>query len=172
MAKVKRTARPKQPKRRAKASTEDVVGKIDLKVPPKWRRQYRMLIALREHLRREKGLLVQNAVEEYTGIQREMADVATNSYDRDWALSMISSEQNALYEIEQALNRIRTGTYGKCEVTGKPIPMERLNAVPWTRFITEAERELEKSGQLERTKLGHRERVPQLGTGSNEPEER
>ena len=101
-----------------------------------------------------------------------MADVATNSYDRDWALSMISSEQNVLYEIEQALNRIRTGTYGKCEVTGKPIPMERLNAVPWTRFITEAERELEKSGQLERAKLGHRERVPQLGTGSNEPEER
>jgi RNA polymerase-binding transcription factor DksA len=92
-------------------------------------------------------------------MQREMADVGTNSYDRDLALSMISTEQNALYEIEQALNRMTTGTYGICELTGKPIPPERLNAIPWTRFSAPAESELEKRGELERTKLGNRKRV-------------
>src|SRR5205085_1114500 len=161
MAKLKRPARPESRKRRPRASTADVVGIAgkEIKVPEKWKRQYTMLIALREHLRREKGLLVRDAVEEYTGIQREMADVATNSYDRDWALGMISSEQNALYEIEQALKRIQTGTYGICELTGKPIPLARLNAIPWTRYSAGAERELEKRGQADRTRLGARERV-------------
>jgi DnaK suppressor protein len=68
------------------------------------------------------------------------------------ALSLISSEQNALYEIDQALRRIRDGTYGICEATGKPIPEDRLNAVPWTRFTLEVEEQLERERQARRPK--------------------
>ncbi|MCI0535650.1 MAG: TraR/DksA C4-type zinc finger protein [Verrucomicrobiales bacterium] len=160
-------------KRRVKASTGDVLGGVNLGagIKPKWRKQQRKLMALRSHLQNQKGQLMKDALEEDTGLQREMADVGTNSYDRDWALSMISSEQNALYEIEQALTRMKNGTYGICELTGKRIPAERLEAIPWTRFTAEAERELEKRGQSERARLGDRERVPKYSTVRSEAEE-
>ena len=39
-----------------------------------------------------------------------------------------------LLEIESALARIERGTYGICEETDEPIEIERLMALPWTRF--------------------------------------
>ncbi len=173
MEKAKRKRAKKRSNRRVKASTGDVIGEFDpgVKIKPKWKKHYRMLLDLHSHLRNQKSQLMKDAVEEYTGIQREMADVGTNSYDHDWALSMISSEQSALYEIEQALNRMKNGTYGICELTGKPIPLERLNAIPWARFTAQAERELEKRGQLERAKLGERERITKPSSTQNLAEE-
>ena len=47
------------------------------------------------------------------------ADAGIDAYDRDFALSLLSQEQDALYEIDQALKRIEMGTYGKCEMSGK-----------------------------------------------------
>ncbi|MEY2600208.1 MAG: ral stress protein, partial [Verrucomicrobiota bacterium] len=47
------------------------------------------------------------------------ADAGSDAYDRDFALSLLSQEQDALYEIEQALKRIELGTYGICEMSGK-----------------------------------------------------
>jgi RNA polymerase-binding transcription factor DksA len=55
---------------------------------------------------------------------------------------LASFEQEALYEIDAALKRIEDGTYGICELTGKPIPWERLEAIPWTRFSLEAQNQL------------------------------
>jgi len=48
---------------------------------------------------------------------------------RDFALSLLSSDQDAMYEIEEALKRIEKNTYGVCELTGKPIPKTRLEAI-------------------------------------------
>ena len=50
------------------------------------------------------------------------ADAGSDVYDRDFALSLLSQEQDALYEIDQALKRIELGTYGICEMSGKSIP--------------------------------------------------
>ncbi len=83
-----------------------------------------------------------------------MADAGTDTFDRDWALSMLSLEQNAVYEIEEALDRIHLGTYGTCELTGKPIEPDRLDAIPWTRFTAEGEREVERNGLDKRAHLG------------------
>jgi DnaK suppressor protein len=58
------------------------------------------------------------------------ADAGSDAYDRDFALSLLSQEQDALYEIDQALRRIELGTYGKCEMSGKQIPRARLEAIP------------------------------------------
>ena len=41
------------------------------------------------------------------------------------------------------MKRIEDGTYGICELTGKPIGWKRLEAIPWTRFSVEAENQLE-----------------------------
>ena len=102
---------------------------------------------------------VRDALSETPGFSTHMADAGTDTYDRDLALGMLSSEQDALYQIDQALDRIRTGTYGVCEVTGKPIETSRLEAVPWTRFSAAAERQMEREGGLKRTRLGARESV-------------
>ena len=50
------------------------------------------------------------------------ADAGSDAYDRDFALSLLSQEQDALYEIDQALKRIELGTYGVCEMSGKQFP--------------------------------------------------
>jgi RNA polymerase-binding transcription factor DksA len=160
--KPKRTARRKAPKiQRKPASSQDVLGSPapPPKVPPKWRKYYNRLAELHEQFLHRKGDLVNDAKSEQPAFSLHMADAGTDNYDRDFALSMISSEQNALYEIEAAMNRIRDGSYGICELTGKPIPPARLDALPWTRFSAGAEKKLEKEGARPRTRLGRREEV-------------
>ena len=73
------------------------------------------------------------------------ADAGSDAYDRDFALSLLSQEQDALYEIDQALKRIELGTYGKCEMSGKPIPRARLEAIPFARFTVECQSSAGKS---------------------------
>ena len=75
------------------------------------------------------------------------ADAGSDAYDRDFALSLLSQEQDALYEIEQALNRIEAGTYGTCEMTGKPIAHPRLEAIPFARYTVECQSQLEKQNK-------------------------
>ncbi len=88
-----------------------------------------------------------------------MADAGTDSYDRDFWLGMLSSAQDALFEIDEAIERIRGGTYGVCEVTGKPIEQNRLEAIPWTRFSAAAEKQKEAEGAFKAGRIGDRRSV-------------
>jgi DnaK suppressor protein len=80
------------------------------------------------------------------------ADAGSDAYDRDFALSLLSQEQDALYEIDQALKRIETGTYGVCEMSGKAIPRARLEAIPFARFTVECQSQLEKQNKASRVR--------------------
>jgi len=80
------------------------------------------------------------------------ADAGSDAYDRDFALSLLSQEQDALYEIDQALKRIELGTYGICEMSGKPIPRARLEAIPFARFTVECQSQLEKQSKASRVR--------------------
>lgn len=80
------------------------------------------------------------------------ADAGSDAYDRDFALSLLSQEQDALYEIDQALKRIEQGTYGVCEMSGKPIPRARLEAIPFARFTVECQSQLEKQSKQSRVR--------------------
>ena len=80
------------------------------------------------------------------------ADAGSDAYDRDFALSLLSQEQDALYEIDEALKRIELGTYGKCEMSGKPIPRARLEAIPFARFTVECQSKLEKQSKASRVR--------------------
>jgi RNA polymerase-binding transcription factor DksA len=152
---------------RAKASTQDILGGtiIRAKVDPRWAEHFKSLTRLQDRLLDDQKALTADAREETPNFSEHMADAATDSYDRDWALAMLSSEQNALYEIKQALNRIAHGTYGMCEMSGRPIEPERLRTIPWTRFSTEAQRDLETKGAVNRVHLG------ELGTYSRAAEQ-
>jgi DnaK suppressor protein len=78
------------------------------------------------------------------------ADAGSDAYDRDFALSLLSQEQDALYEIEEALKRVEAGTYGVCEMSGKAIPHARLEAIPFARFTVECQAQLEKQKKATR----------------------
>jgi RNA polymerase-binding transcription factor DksA len=73
-----------------------------------------------------------------------MGDAGSDAYDRDFALSLLSKEQDALYEINEALKRIDLGTYGLCELSGKKINEERLEALPFTRYTREMQEQVER----------------------------
>ena len=81
------------------------------------------------------------------------ADAGSDAYDRDFALSLLSQEQDALYEIEEALKRIDYGTYGVCEMSNKPIAHARLEALPFARFTVECQSQIEKQGKVTRARV-------------------
>jgi RNA polymerase-binding protein DksA len=66
-----------------------------------------------------------------------MADLGTDNFEQEFSLELMDSERRLLEEIEAALDRVETGTYGICEGTGKPIPKARLEAQPWARYSVE-----------------------------------
>jgi RNA polymerase-binding transcription factor DksA len=144
------------PQARGKASTLEVLGTpVEFeKIPPKWADHQARLLRLRDQMRGNQNARAETAREEVPSFSEHMADAATDSYDRDWALAVLSSDQNVLFEIEQALQRIVSGTYGLCELTGRPIEAARLKAVPWTRFSAAAQAELEAKGAVSRIQLG------------------
>jgi RNA polymerase-binding transcription factor DksA len=148
-------------RRKPQATTEQVLGMPTPKerISRKWRSHYRRLTELRDHLLRHQTDLAHDALEEQPNFSTHMADAGTDTYDRDFTLGMLSSEQDALYQIEQALDRIRHGTYGICELTGKRIEPKRLDAVPWARFSIAAEKQLEGEGTVKRVRLGERDSV-------------
>ncbi len=124
------------------------------KIKPDWVKYYRNLMDLRERLLAQMSGLAKESAEEMAGYSLHMADSGTDNFDRDFALSLLSSDQDAIYEIEEALKRIEKNTYGVCELTGKQIPRARLDAIPWTRFTVEAQAQLEKEGALRQRRLG------------------
>src|SRR5260370_39641972 len=80
------------------------------------------------------------------------AAAGSDAYDRDFALSLLSQEQDALYEIDQALKRIGLGTYGICEMSGKQIPRARLEALPFARFTVDSQYRLDNQSTASRVR--------------------
>jgi len=80
-----------------------------------------------------------------SGYGFHMADSATENFDTEVRLGMVSSEQNLLNEIDDALKRIDDGTYGICEKYQTPISKARLKAMPYTRYCLKAQEEEEKN---------------------------
>ena len=89
---------------------------------------------------------IRNAPEgsEASGSGQHQGDAGSDAYDRDFALSVLAKEQDALYEIEQALRRIQTGSYGVCEMSTRKIPQARLEAIPFARLTVECQAQWEK----------------------------
>jgi RNA polymerase-binding transcription factor DksA len=137
------------------------------RIKPEWQKFYTNLLELREQLCAQMNGLAKESAQEMPGYSLHMADSGTDNFDRDFALSLLSSDQDAVYEIEEALKRIERKTYGVCELTGKQIPKARLEAIPWTRFTVEAQAQLEKDGALKSRRLGSLGTVDNVGSASD-----
>lgn len=140
-------------------------------VPGKWRWHHRVLLALRSRLLGDRGALMLSVAEPLERHSLDEADSASDEIDHNLALGELSSGQEALYEVEEALRRIRNGAYGVCLETGQPIPAARLRAVPWARFSREVEARLERSGLIKRPGLGTLGSVRGEGKGIQEAED-
>lgn len=71
------------------------------------------------------------------------ADVASDSYDREFLLNVASSDRNTLLDIDDALKRMKDKTYGKCVMCGKDISKKRLLAVPHAKLCIPCKRKEE-----------------------------
>jgi DnaK suppressor protein len=163
-AKKKISKKPETPKSPGAATVAAILGQPltkggkkngdSSKVKPEWQMFYDRLLELRDQLLRQMDGLAKESAQELPSYSLHMADSGTDNFDRDFALSLLSSDKDAVFEIEEALKRIERKTYGVCELTGKAIPRARLEAIPWTRFTVEAQAQLEREGALRQRRLG------------------
>jgi RNA polymerase-binding transcription factor DksA len=116
-------------------------------------RQKGRLLELRDHFLDQMQSVAQDSLRsrsennEASAVGQHQADAGSDAYEKDFALSLLSAEQDALYEIEEALKRIEMGTYGVCEMSNKIIPPARLEAIPFARFTVECQQQLEKENR-------------------------
>jgi RNA polymerase-binding protein DksA len=75
-----------------------------------------------------------------------MADIGSDDFEVQNTIGLMDGERKILIEIDDAIRRIRDGTYGICEGSGEPIKKERLEAIPWTRYCVDCARLAEKGG--------------------------
>jgi DnaK suppressor protein len=128
------------------------------KLDPFIRKQKEKLLQLRDAMVDSMAGVAQGTLRsraegsEASAFGMHQADAGSDAYDRDFALSLLSQEQDALYEIDEALKRIELGTYGKCEMSGKSIPRARLEAIPFARFTVECQSQLEKQSRASRVR--------------------
>ena len=128
------------------------------RLDPFTRKQKEKLLQLRDAMVDSMAGVAQDTLRsraegsEASAFGMHQADAGSDAYDRDFALSLLSQEQDALYEIDQALRRVELGTYGVCEMSGKPIPRARLEAIPFARFTVQCQSQLEKQNRASRVR--------------------
>jgi len=79
-----------------------------------------------------------------SGYTYHMADVATDTYDREFSLGLASNERTFIYELDDALKKIEDGTFGICEDCKTAISKTRLRAVPYARLCVKCQEKKEK----------------------------
>ena len=166
---------PKAPVRKGPATKAPLVGTRDMlafgqpvskerRLNPWMKKQQLRLLALKDTLLdsmtgvARDNLRTGHDAHEASAHGLHQADAGSDSYDRDFALNLLSQEQDALFEIDEALKRITKGAYGTCEMSGKAIPKARLEARPFARFTVECQGEIERKNRHSR----FRQPVPRL----------
>jgi RNA polymerase-binding transcription factor DksA len=125
--------------------------------PPKFsasflERQTLKLAELRDHILDQVQGVTKDSLRERgegggSAFGMHQADAGSDAYEKDFALSLLSQEQDALYEIEQAMKRIQAHVYGVCEMSGQAIPVSRLEAIPFARFTVDCQSRFEQENK-------------------------
>jgi RNA polymerase-binding transcription factor DksA len=90
----------------------------------------------------------EEATQELASYDQHLADEGTETFERERDISVLQRVEAQLGEIDAALARIEAGTYGTCELCGKPIGDERLEAMPAARYCLEDQARAEREGRL------------------------
>jgi len=146
-------AKKRPAKKRVSANKKNAAKKAGRKMSKKESAQFRKLI-----LERKEQILEgikhisddtlnksqKEASGDISGYTYHMADVATDTYDREFSLGLASSERSLLYELEDALKKIDEGAFGICEDCKTAITKIRLKAVPYARLCVKCQERREK----------------------------
>ncbi|MDX2198469.1 MAG: TraR/DksA C4-type zinc finger protein [Phycisphaerae bacterium] len=71
---------------------------------------------------------------ELSTVPLHLADLGTDHFERELTIGLVEGEKSLLRDIDDALDRVRQGTYGLCLATGEPIGKARLTAQPWAKY--------------------------------------
>jgi len=83
---------------------------------------------------------------------QDIADKAANSYTKEFLFHQSHNDRQLLQLVEEALGRIREGSYGECVNCGNELNAKRLEAVPWTRYCINCQEKVEQ-GLLEESSI-------------------
>ena len=160
ISKVKAVPKEKVSKIEAKKRAAELALAAEAERPPKTLKLSKddatkfkkLLLDLRDHLIDGVNFLASDNLKrtqreasgELSGYSLHMADAGSDNFDREFALSLVSNEQEALYEIEEALKRLDQSTYGVCGNCEKNILKARLEAVPFARLCVNCQSGIEK----------------------------
>ena len=98
-----------------------------------------------QYLREEHPGSLEEEIEESTGTSdNHPADTATATLDREIDYTLEENSEQVLSEIDDALRRIESGTFGTCRTCGQPIAPERLEAMPWATQCIDCKRKAER----------------------------
>jgi len=109
-----------------------------------------LLLNLRARLRGDVNAMAENSLRrngnnsgELSSMPIHMADIGSDNFDQDFTLSLMEHDGDKLGLIEQALERIEAGAYGRCEECSAIIPKARLNALPFTTYCVHCASEIQ-----------------------------
>lgn len=91
----------------------------------------------------QKQVSLRDATQELSMVDNHPADTASENYERAKDISLHGKNLLILEKVEDALEKIENGDYGRCENCGRPIPDERLDAVPYTEFCLSCKKRAE-----------------------------
>jgi DnaK suppressor protein len=134
-------------------------------------RLHKTLFARRLELRKRLGMELEDLAHvKHSSASGDAADAAFDSSGEEIASKLAELEAKELAQVERALRRLKSGTYGKCEVCATKIPVARLNALPYSTLCIKCQREIESEGG---SLLGRSaEDWGRLGEGGNPMEDR
>jgi RNA polymerase-binding transcription factor DksA len=104
------------------------------------------LQGIREGIQREQDDAIADAGGELSSVDQHPGDSGTETFEMEKNVSLLEQVDDELLEVEAAFQRLERGTYGICQVCGRPIGDERLEAMPATRFCVEDQAKAEREG--------------------------
>ena len=104
------------------------------------------LQGIREGIQREQDDAIADAGGELSSVDQHPGDSGTETFEMEKNVSLLEQVNDELLEVEAAFQRLERGTYGICQVCGRPIGDERLEAMPATRFCVEDQAKAERQG--------------------------
>jgi DnaK suppressor protein len=108
---------------------------------------HQVLIKRRDALRRALAGDLSSLKELRQQTSSDVVDAALDSAQDEISSQLAEVESRELAHIENALEKMREGQYGKCEACSTSIPMARLQALPYATLCIQCQREAEKNGE-------------------------
>ena len=111
--------------------------------------EYKALLMMRKRVllgdvtHMEGEALRKNGESELSTLPLHLADMGTDNFEQDTTLGLMESESRELQEIEEALERIKEGSFGLCEACKKEIPRARLKAIAYARLCVDCQKKEE-----------------------------